>query len=57
MSLGKRLMREAMAYVQEKEYREVFLLTTKDQQTAIVMYEKMDSKRCWRTRLKCGAAT
>ncbi len=40
IGLGKRLMGEAMAYVKEKGFREVFLLTTKDQQTAIGMYEK-----------------
>ena len=45
IGLGKRLMGEAMVYVQEKGYREVFLLTTKDQQTAIAMYEKAGFKQ------------
>lgn len=40
LGLGSRLMGKAMAYCREKGYRSVFLLTTKDQQTAIRMYEK-----------------
>ncbi len=40
VGLGKRLMGEALTYVKEKGYQEVFLLTTKDQQTAIAMYER-----------------
>ena len=45
IGLGKRLMAEAMQFVQEKGYLEVFLLTTKDQQTAIAMYEKAGFKK------------
>ena len=45
IGLGKRLMGEALHYVQEKGYREVFLLTTKDQQTAIAMYERAGFKQ------------
>ena len=38
--LGSRLMGEAMAYCREKGYKDIFLYTTKDQRTAIRMYEK-----------------
>ncbi len=40
LGLGSRLMGEAMAYLREKDYKDIFLYTTKDQQTAIRMYEK-----------------
>ena len=38
--LGSRLMKEAIAYCREKGYKDIFLLTTLDQHTAIRMYEK-----------------
>ena len=40
LGLGKRLLTEAMDYCKKKGYRTVFLLTTREQQTAIRMYEK-----------------
>ena len=40
LGLGSRLMGEAMAFVREKGYKDIFLITTQDQQTAIRMYEK-----------------
>jgi DNA-binding MarR family transcriptional regulator/GNAT superfamily N-acetyltransferase len=40
LGLGSRLMGEAMAYLREKGYKDIFLYTTQDQQTAIRMYEK-----------------
>jgi len=40
IGLGSRLMGEALGYCREKGYKNIFLLTTKDQQTAIRMYEK-----------------
>lgn len=40
LGLGTRLMGEAMAYLSEKGYKDIFLYTTRDQQTAIRMYEK-----------------
>ncbi len=40
LGLGSRLIGEAMAYLREKGYKDIFLYTTKDQQTAIRMYEK-----------------
>lgn len=38
--LGSRLMGEAMGFCREKGYKDIFLFTTQDQQTAIRMYEK-----------------
>jgi DNA-binding MarR family transcriptional regulator/ribosomal protein S18 acetylase RimI-like enzyme len=40
LGLGSKLMGEAMAYCHEKGYKDIFLYTTQDQQTAIRMYEK-----------------
>ena len=45
LGLGSRLMGEAMAYCREKGYKDIFLFTTKDQQTAIRMYEKAGFKK------------
>jgi ribosomal protein S18 acetylase RimI-like enzyme len=33
-------MKDAMEYCNEKGYKDIFLYTTQDQQTAIRMYEK-----------------
>ncbi|MNP83044.1 Acetyltransferase (GNAT) family protein [compost metagenome] len=40
MGIGKKLIREAMAYCKQKGYSNVFLETTEDQKTAIAMYTK-----------------
>lgn len=40
IGLGKRLLREALAYCRRKRYPKVFLLTTEDQTQAIAMYRK-----------------
>lgn len=38
--LGQRMLKEALKFCRERGYRQVFLLTTSDQQTAIQMYKK-----------------
>ncbi len=40
LGIGRRLMDNAMDYCRSKNYESVFLETTKDQKTAIRMYEK-----------------
>lgn len=40
IGLGRTLLQEAIQYCKEKAYKQVFLATTQDQQTAIQMYEK-----------------
>ncbi|AOY76489.1 bifunctional helix-turn-helix transcriptional regulator/GNAT family N-acetyltransferase [Clostridium formicaceticum] len=45
MSIGNRLLNEAIQYCREKGYQSVFLETTEEQKTAIRMYEKVGFRK------------
>ncbi len=45
IGLGSKLLKEALQYCREKEYKTVFLETTQDQKTALQMYQKVGFRK------------